>query len=408
MRTSRRSSGGWWRPTLAADTRELLDACVHCGFCLPSCPTYNLWGDEMDSPRGRIHLMSLVEQGEIDLDATVATHFDRCLGCLACVPACPSGVRYDLLIQRARGERRERAPRSLRQRAIESGVLAAAERPRLLRALVWPLALGVRPFPLAPRVRPADLRARPPRHVPARGEVRMRAAMLEGCVQRVLFGRVNRAAAAVLAADGCEVVVPEPQGCCGALALHSGREADACRLAERTIAALGGHDRVVVTAAGCGSAMKEYGDLLGTEEARRFSASVRDATELAGELGAVAERHPRPPVRVAYQDACHLRQAQGVSAQPRALLAAIPGVELVEIAGPDTCCGSAGIYNLLEPATARELGARKAQAVLDARPDVLATANPGCAIQIAAALRRAGHPGTPIVHPLELVAESVS
>ena len=391
-----------------AETRELLDACVHCGFCLPSCPTYNLWGDEMDSPRGRIHLMNLVDRGEIELDATVATHFDRCLGCLACVPACPSGVRYDLLIQRTRALRRERAPRSLRQRAIESGVLRAVERPRLLRAFAWPLALGVRPSRLAPRVRPADLRARTPRLVPARGEVRMRAAMLEGCIQRVLFGRVNRAAAVALAADGCEVVVPERQGCCGALALHAGREAEARRLAEATIAALGGHERIVVTAAGCGSAMKEYGELLGTEEARRFSASVRDATELAAELGAVAERRPRTPVRVVYQDACHLRQAQGVAAAPRAILAAIPGVEVVEIEHPDTCCGSAGIYNLLEPATARELGARKAQAVLAARPDVLATANPGCAIQIAAALRDAGHPGLPIVHPLELVAEAVS
>ncbi len=391
-----------------AETRELLDACVHCGFCLPACPTYALWGDEMDSPRGRIHLMNLVERGEIELDATVAGHFDRCLGCLACVPACPSGVRYDILIQRARAERRVRAPRSLRQRAVEGGVLALAARPRLLRALAWPLATGVRPFPLAPRVSAADLRARPARLVPARGEVRMRAAMLEGCVQRVFFGRVNRAAATVLAADGCEVAVPAGQGCCGALALHSGREEEARGRARATIAALHGYDRVVVTAAGCGSAMKEYGELLDTDEARAFSAAVRDVTELAAELGQVAERAPRAPVRVAYQDACHLRQAQGVAEQPRALLAAIPGVELVELAGADMCCGSAGIYNLLEPATARELGARKARAVLDAAPDVLATANPGCAIQIATALRRAGHPGLPIVHPIELVAAALA
>jgi glycolate oxidase iron-sulfur subunit len=226
-------------------------------------------------------------------------------------------------------------------------------------------------------------------------------------VQRVFFGRVNRAAAAVLAADGCEVAVPAGQGCCGALALHSGREDEARRHARATIAALHGYERVVVTAAGCGSAMKEYGELLETDEARAFSASVRDVTELAAELGPVAERAPRAPIRVAYQDACHLRQAQGVAAEPRALLAAIPGVELVELAGADMCCGSAGIYNLLEPATARELGARKARAVLDAAPDVLATANPGCAIQIAAALRRAGHPGLPIVHPVELVAAAL-
>jgi glycolate oxidase iron-sulfur subunit len=391
-----------------ADTRELLDACVHCGFCLPSCPTYSLWGDEMDSPRGRIHLMKLVEDGEIELDATVASHFDRCLGCLACVPACPSGVRYDILIPRARALRRERAPRSLRQRVVEGGVLATAARPRLLRALAWPLALGVRPFALAPRVGPSDLRARPARLTPARGEVRMRAAMLEGCVQRVFFGRVNRAAAAVLAADGCEVSVPAGQGCCGALALHAGREDEARRLARATIAALGGHERVVVTAAGCGSAMKEYGDLLETDEARRFSASVRDVTELAAELGARAERTPHAPVRVVYQDACHLRQAQGVAAQPRELLRGIPGVELVEIDGADMCCGSAGIYNLLEPETGRELGSRKAEAILAARPDIVATANPGCAIQIAAALRRAGHRGLPIVHPAELVAASLS
>ncbi len=390
-----------------AETLDLLDACVHCGFCLPACPTYQLWGEEMDSPRGRIHLMRLVELGEIELDATVATHFDRCLGCLACVPACPSGVRYDILIPRARALRRERAPRSLRQRAVEAAVLGVAPRPRLLRALAWPLALGLRPSPLAPRVSRADLRTRPARLTPARGEVRMRAAMLEGCVQRVFFGRVNRAAAAVLSADGCEVAVPAGQGCCGALALHAGREEEARRRAQETIAALGGFERVVVTAAGCGSAMKEYGDLLGTDEARRFSESVRDVTELCAELGPAAERAPHAPIRVAYQDACHLRQAQGVAAQPRAMLQAIPGVELVEIGQPDMCCGSAGIYNLLEPATARELGARKARAVMAEAPDVLATANPGCAIQIAAALRRAGHPGLPIVHPVELVAAAL-
>ena len=388
-------------------TRELVDTCVHCGFCLPACPTYALWGDESDSPRGRIHLMGLLEAGELEWGPTAARHFDRCLGCMACVPACPSGVRYDLLIERTRAERRERAPRGARGRALDAAIFATVPRPRLLRAISWPLALGIRPFALAPRVKPADLRAAPDRTTRAVGERRMTAALLEGCVQRALFGRVNRAAALALAADGCEVVVPRGQGCCGALALHAGREDEARRRATATVAAFAGHDRVVVTAAGCGSAMKGYGDLLGTEEARRFAAGVRDVTEVLAELGPTAERRSLPPTRVVYQDACHLNHAQGVAAQPRAVLRAIPGVELAEIDDPGMCCGSAGIYNLVQPRAARELGERKARAILAAEPDVVATANPGCAVQLAAALRRLGRADVRIAHPAELVAEAV-
>jgi len=389
-------------------TRELLDTCVHCGFCLPACPTYGLWGDESDSPRGRIHLMHLLEAGELEWGPAPARHFDRCLGCMACVPACPSGVRYDLLIERTRAERRERAPRGARARLLDAAIFATVPRPRLLRALSWPLALGIRPFALAPRVSRADLRARPERTTPAGGERRMTAALLEGCVQRALFGRVNLAAAQVLAADGCEVVIPAGAGCCGALALHAGREREARRRAAATVAAFAGHDRIVVTAAGCGSAMKGYGELLGTDEARRFAAAVRDVTEVLAELGPVGERAPLPPTRVVYQDACHLNHAQGVAAQPRALLRAIPGVELVEIEDAGSCCGSAGIYNLVQPRTARELGERKARAILAAEPDVVATANPGCAVQLQAALRRLGRGDLRIVHPAELVAKSVT
>ena len=389
-------------------SRELLDACVHCGFCLPACPTYQLWGEEMDSPRGRIHLMDMLERGEAELDGTAAAHLDRCLGCLACVPACPSGVRYDTLIERYRVLRREQGPRSGRSRLLDAGLFALLPRPGLLRLAAWPLALGVRPAELAPRVTAADLRIAPPRRTAAAGETRMTAALLEGCVQRVFFGRVNAAAAAALAADGCELVVPRGQGCCGALDLHAGRVDVARRRARRTIAALAGFDRVVVTAAGCGSAMKEYGELLGTPAARTFSASVRDVSELLAELGPAAERRPREPVRVVYQDACHLRHAQGVWRQPRGLLAAIPGVELVEIEDAGTCCGSAGTYNLLQPEAARELGDRKARAVLAAAPDVVATGNPGCALQLAAALRRLGRADIPIVHPVELVAAAVA
>jgi glycolate oxidase iron-sulfur subunit len=390
-----------------ASTRELVDTCVHCGFCLPACPTYSLWGDESDSPRGRIHLMSLLDRGELEWSPSAARHFDRCLGCMACVPACPSGVRYDLLIERTRAERRARAPRGAWGRVLDAAIFAAVPRPRLLRAMSWPLALGIRPFALAPRLRPADLRARPERTTPAAGERRMTAALLEGCVQRALFGRVNRAAARALAADGCEVVVPPGQGCCGALALHAGREEEARRRATATVAAFAGHDRVVVTAAGCGSAMKGYGDLLGTDEARRLAATVRDVTEVLAELGPAAERRPIPPSRVVYQDACHLNHAQGVAAQPRAILSAIPGVELIEIEDAGMCCGSAGIYNLVQPRAARELGGRKARAILAAEPDIVATANPGCAVQLQAALRRLGRGDVRIAHPAELVAEAV-
>ena len=389
-------------------TRELLDACVHCGFCLPACPTYDLWGQEQDSPRGRILLMDMVERGELAMDDSVAIHIDRCLGCLACVPACPSGVRYDLLIERTRARRRVEAPVTPRNRVIDALVSAVFTRPRLLRAMSLPLAAGIRPMALAPRVSLADLRARPPRYTPARGERKQSAALLEGCVQSVYFGRVNAAAVTALAADGCECVVPRGQGCCGALALHSGREAEARRRAEEMVETFAGHERVVVTAAGCGSAMKGYGELLGTPEARRFSAAVRDVNELLAELGPRAVRAPRPATRVVYQDACHLNHGQGVAAEPRALLAGIPGVELVEIERPDMCCGSAGVYNLTQPAAAKELGLRKARSIIAAEPDVIATANPGCALQLAASLRQLGHGHIPIVHPTELLADAVN
>ncbi len=383
-------------------TRELLDACVHCGFCLPACPTYTLWGEEMDSPRGRIHLMSLVEDGELPLDASVARHLDRCLGCLACVPACPSGVRYDRLIERARVRRRAEAPTSLRWKLIDRAVFALFPRPRLLRAVSWPLALGLRPMALAPRVSSADLRAGPPSLTPARGERRMSVALLSGCVQRVYFGRVNAVAAERLADRGCEVSVPGGQGCCGALHLHAGREEQGRRHAERTISAMAGHDRVVTTAAGCGSAMKEYGELLGTEQAREFSSRVRDVSELLSEVPAVAAPAARP-IRVVYQDACHLNHAQGVHEQPRQLLRSVPGLELIEIEDAGLCCGSAGIYNLTQPRAAAELGERKARTILDVQPDVVATGNPGCALQLAASLRKLGRGDLPIVHPVQLL-----
>ena len=392
---------------------ELLDDCVHCGFCLPTCPTYVLWGEEMDSPRGRLYLMQAGLEGEPLSDSMVG-HFDACLGCMACVTACPSGVRYDSLIEatRAQVERRHRRP--LRQRLLRTAVFALFPYPRRLRLLRGPLAayrrsglqglvrrtgLLERAPALATMERlapPVAHRARLPDRVAARGPRRAVVGMLTGCVQGEFFPGVNAATARVLALEGCEVVIPRGQGCCGALSLHNGREAEARRFARRTIDAFeaAGVERVVVNSAGCGSAMKDYADLLADDpsyagRARAFVERVRDVAEILHELGPVAVRHPLP-VTVAYHDACHLAHAQGVRAQPRALLAGIPGLELREVADPELCCGSAGIYNVLNPQAARDLGDRKAETVLATGAELLVTANPGCLMQVAAAVGRVG------------------
>jgi glycolate oxidase iron-sulfur subunit len=393
---------------------ELAADCVHCGFCLPTCPTYALWGEEMDSPRGRIYLMQAGLDGEPLSDAMVG-HFDACLGCMACVTACPSGVQYDKLIEatRAQVERRHRRP--LSDRLLRGAIFALFPHPRRLRLLRGPLAAyrrsglqrvvqgsGVltRLSPslaamesLAPAVRAAPTL---PERVAARGPRRAVVGMLTGCVQREFFPRVNAATARVLAMEGCDVVIPRNQSCCGALSVHNGREAEAMSFARRTVDTFeaAGVEQVVVNAAGCGSSMKEYAELLRddpayADRAARFAASVRDVSELLVELGPVAERNPLP-MTVAYHDACHLGHAQGVRAQPRALLRGIPGLELREVADPDICCGSAGVYNLLFPEAAGELGDRKARSVLATGAEVMVTANPGCLMQVAAAVERQG------------------
>ena len=381
--------------------QNLIDACVHCGFCLPTCPTYGpLWQEEMDSPRGRIHLMQGLIDGSVPLTATTVEHFDRCLGCMACVTACPSGVRYDTLIEQTRAEIEEHHERPLGDRALRALVFALFPYPRRLR-----LALPLAPRRLPGRLQPfAELapprewvsRERLPRRTPAAGRAVARVGLLLGCVQRVLFGGVNAATARVLAAEGCEVLAP-PQVCCGALHLHSGRREEGYALARKLgrIFERAGVDALVVNAAGCGSHLKEA----------ELGVRVLDVSELLAELGPRAERSPLP-VRVAFQDSCHLAHAQQVRVPPREALMAIPEVELLEPAEQAICCGSAGIYNLVQPAAARELGERKAANVLATEPDVYASANPGCLIQVATALRKAGSP-LPALHPVELVDASI-
>jgi glycolate oxidase iron-sulfur subunit len=383
---------------------SLIDDCVHCGFCLPTCPTYGpLWQEEMDSPRGRIWLMKGLVEGTIELNGTVAAHFDRCLGCMACMTACPSGVRYDRLLEETRElveEGIERSPQDWLVRALVFGVFP---HPRRLRAALALAPLGRR-LPLPRFLRPlAELAPRwassvsLPEVIPAVGERRARVGLLTGCVQSVVFGDVNLATARVLAAEGCEVVVPRDQACCGSLHHHSGRRARG----EELVGATGrrfrqaGVEAIVVNAAGCGSHLKEAG----------LGVPVKDVSELLAELGPRAERRPLE-IRVAFQDSCHLLHAQGVREQPRDALRAIPGLELLEPADQSICCGSAGIYNLVQPEAARGLGERKAQSIVATRPHVYASGNPGCLVQVSAALRRAGH-RIPALHPIELVDASI-
>lgn len=378
---------------------ELIKDCVHCGFCLPTCPTYLLWGEEMDSPRGRIHLMSQHVEGT-PITPEMAGHFDACLGCMACVTACPSGVQYDRLIEQTRAEVEREHVRDLRDRVVRGLVFGLFPYPRRLRLLRLPtrfeLTGRLQPFlervhpslgAMAALAPPVARRQRLPRLVRARGERRAVVGMLTGCVQGEFFPQVNAATARVLALEGCDVVIPPGQGCCGALSVHSGREDQARRLARRTVRMFerAGVDTVVVNAAGCGSTMKEYGDLLGAAPAFR----TLDLSEYLAELGPAAERHPLE-VTVAYHDACHLAHAQGVRAQPRELLRGIPGLVLRDIPESDICCGSAGTYNIFQPEAARDLGDRKAASVDRTGAELLVSANPGCTMQIAAAMRRRG------------------
>jgi glycolate oxidase iron-sulfur subunit len=417
---------------------ELIADCVHCGFCLPTCPTYLLWGEEMDSPRGRIQLMKMASKGEIGMTEHFVQHMDQCLGCMACVTACPSGVQYNKLIEATRPQVERRFHRRAGDRILRGALFKLFPYPRRLRALLpllfmyqktgmaWMVdsSLGQRVIPhrlrgmaaILPTVHLAG-RKDPPDAVPfvaARGDgtPRRRAGVVLGCVQRVFFEDVNAATVRVLAAEGCDVVVPQAQGCCGALSFHAGREDEGLTFARRLIDAFerAQVDTIVVNVAGCGSTLKEYGYLLRddpkyAERAAAFSSRVRDVTELLAELEPIAPRHP-VGARVAYHDACHLAHGQGVRKQPRAILRSIPGLDVVDIPEGEICCGSAGVYNLLVPAAATELGERKARNILSTHPDALVAANPGCLLQISASLKTQGRQ-LPTLHPVELLDASI-
>jgi glycolate oxidase iron-sulfur subunit len=409
----------------------LMDKCVHCGFCLQTCPSYLMTGRETDSPRGRIYAMRAGLDARVDMTPAVVEHFDTCLGCMACETACPSGVRYAPLIEQTRAAVEAHHTRPARERLFRQLLFAVLPFPGRLRALALPLLLvqPLRRMPavlallpsrlrsllaLAPDVTPASALRETPEFTPAVGEPRLRVGLVTGCVQRAFFGSVNQATARVLAAEGCSVCAPRDQGCCGALALHSGEQEQARAFARRLIAAFDAAnvDLVAVNAAGCGSAMKEYGHLLEDDpawatRAAAFARKVRDVTEvMAGLAPTRATRHPIA-ARVAYHDACHLAHAQGVRREPRDLLAGIPGLTVVPVAESEICCGSAGIFNLTQPAMASSLGRRKAANLADVAPDTVVTSNPGCILQIRAAARDAGFTYR-VLHIVELLDASIS
>jgi glycolate oxidase iron-sulfur subunit len=410
---------------------ELIDKCVHCGFCLPVCPTYVLWQEEMDSPRGRIYLMKMAAEGAATINETWVGHFDRCLGCMACMTACPSGVDYGKLIEATRAQIERRYTRPVAEKRFRGFLFSTFTRPNRLRALLLPLRLYqkagfqtlVRRMGI-PKMLPTRWRAMEallpqvpvqetlPELIPAQGERRHRVGLLLGCVQRVFFPQVNAATARVLAAEGCEVVAPAAQPCCGALLVHAGEEAQAVRFARQMINTFeqAQVDSVIINAAGCGSNVKEYGHLLRDDpeyaaRAKAFAAKCCDVSEFLAKLEPRAPRHPMR-LRVAYHDACHLQHAQGIRTQPRALLRRIPQLELLEIPESAICCGSAGIYNLVQPEAAAELGDRKAGHVAALDADMVVSANPGCLLQLQSALGRAGLK-IPVRHIIELLDASI-
>jgi glycolate oxidase iron-sulfur subunit len=416
-------------PNLDAPSPELLQRCVHCGFCLPTCPTYAVLGVEMDSPRGRIRLMETVWQGRVDVRSDpFERHMYGCLDCRACETACPSGVEFGKLMEGARSQIEAARPRSAIERAIR--VLAfrvLLPRPAVLGSFahfsVLSKRLGVgavlravgRRVPLARRLATlldlipdrASSRALPPTYA-ARGERRGRVALFTGCVMRAAFADTNAATARVLARNGFDVVVPDEQTCCGALHAHAGERSDARTLARRNIASMESLevDAFIVNAAGCGAALKEYGWLLKddpawSERAARFASRVRDASEFVADAGLSAQPGP-VRARVAYDDPCHLLHGQRIREQPRALLAAIPELQVVPLAEADWCCGSAGTYNVTQPELSARLLERKVGHITRSGAELVVTANPGCQMQIAAGLRAARAPVT-VIHLMDLL-----
>lgn len=416
---------------------KLIDTCVHCGFCLSTCPSYRVIGKETDSPRGRIYLMDGINEGEIPLSPATVQHFDSCLGCLACVTTCPSGVQYDQLIEATRQQVERNHPRSLPERLLRQLIFSVFPYPDRLRLLLRPLGLYqksglqrlVRSLPLLqrlspqlaamesmlPPIAPQAFQDTLPERVPAQGSQRYRVGLLLGCVQRLFNPAVNEATVRVLTANGCEVIMPSTQGCCGALTHHQGREAQTQDLARQLIDSFASAnvDYILINASGCGHTLKEYGHILADDPAYRdkakdFAAKVRDVQEFLAAVGLTAKLSPlqTEPLPLVYQDACHMLHGQKISVQPRQLLQQIPGVQLREPLDAALCCGSAGVYNILQPDVAAELGRQKVQNLTNTGAAVIASANIGCFVQISKHLQLQAKT-IPVLHPMQLLDYSI-
>ncbi|MGI0485630.1 (Fe-S)-binding protein [Pantanalinema rosaneae CENA516] len=416
---------------------KLIDTCVHCGFCLSTCPSYRVIGKETDSPRGRIYLMDGVNEGEIPLSAATVQHFDSCLGCLACVTTCPSGVQYDKLIEATRQQVERNHARSLPEKLLRRLIFSTFPYPDRLRLLLRPLglyqrsglqklvrSLGILPQlspqlaameSMLPPIPPQAFQDTLPEVIPAVGTRRYRVGLLLGCVQRLFNPEVNEATVRVLTANGCEVVIPKSQGCCGALTHHQGQEPQSQVLARQTIASFADQniDFVLINASGCGHTLKEYGSILHDdpnyrESAQAFAAQVRDVQEFLADVGLTSKLSPlqEQPLSIVYQDACHMLHGQKISVQPRQLLKQIPGVQLREPVDAALCCGSAGVYNILQPDVAAELGRQKVQNLTNTGASVIASANIGCFVQITKHLQLQGK-SVPVLHPMQLLDYSM-
>lgn len=413
---------------------KLIDSCVHCGFCLSTCPSYRVIGKETDSPRGRIYLMDEINEGRATVSTATVQHFDSCLGCLACVTTCPSGVQYDQLIAAMRPQIERNYPRSPAEKLLRNLIFSIFPYPKRLRLLLRPLLLyqkvglqvWFRKQPLLNKLLPKNIAAMEsilpslspegfrddlPEVMPAQGKKRYRVGMLLGCVQRVFLPNVNEATVRVLVANGCEVVIPKSQGCCAALSHHQGQEEQAKQLAREMIDRFEGTgvEYIVINASGCGHTMKEYGRLLADDpvygdRAKAFAEKIRDVQEFLDQVGLTATLSPlqEKPLTVAYQDACHMIHGQKIQSQPRRLLRQIPGLMIKESIDAALCCGSAGVYNIFQPEVADELGKQKVENLTNTGAQVIASANVGCTLQLNKHLQLQ-QKQVPIFHPMQLL-----